>query len=259
MNSIQFNISGVIKKPKKIQANVNGVIKNIKKVQANISGVIKTIYNQYPLYNQSGLIMLLDAIENTLNGHSTSTTTWYDLSGHNNNIILTGVTWNENSAIFAGSTNSKGTSSITLSNPYTVEVVLGDKTNWINGVNIPFSNYNLSSSISGDGIILRSTTGEVSFRVGTIKTISTAKTNFNETNVVTYQNNGAGTGYFYLNGSLIGSTTGVSTSGSTNTITLGYSQTFPYKGTIKSVRIYNRILTSAEISANYLIDYDRFM
>ena len=41
-----------------------------------------------PTYVQDGLILYYDAINNTGNGHSSSTTTWKDLSGHGNDLTL---------------------------------------------------------------------------------------------------------------------------------------------------------------------------
>ena len=54
-------------------------------------------------YVQDGLMLHYDAVKNTKNGHDKSSTTWYDLSGNNNNGTLNGnVTWTEDGLYFDG-------------------------------------------------------------------------------------------------------------------------------------------------------------
>ena len=53
-------------------------------------------------YIQSGLILQYDAIDNTGNGHSNTTTTWKDLSGNNNDGAISGATWNSSYLEFDG-------------------------------------------------------------------------------------------------------------------------------------------------------------
>ncbi len=55
-------------------------------------------------YTTSNIVTKLDGTENTNNGHSTSTTTWNDISGNKKNGTITGGTWGKNYLQFDGST-----------------------------------------------------------------------------------------------------------------------------------------------------------
>lgn len=61
-----------------------------------------------PTYVEDGLILYYDAINNTGNGHSSTTTTWKDLSGHGNDLTLsnfgntTTSGWSDNALNFDG-------------------------------------------------------------------------------------------------------------------------------------------------------------
>ena len=54
------------------------------------------------MYTTDGLILHYDAINNTGNGHSNTTTTWKDLSGSGNDGVLNGATWNDTYLAFDG-------------------------------------------------------------------------------------------------------------------------------------------------------------
>lgn len=54
-------------------------------------------------YATNNLIFYYDAINNTGDGHDDSATTWADLSGNNNNGVITSGTWENNALIFDGS------------------------------------------------------------------------------------------------------------------------------------------------------------
>lgn len=65
-------------------------------------------FNKGNAYVKDGLYMYLDAINNTGNGHSKTTTTWKDLTNNGNNATLYNTpTWTTNSLIFNG-TNEYG-------------------------------------------------------------------------------------------------------------------------------------------------------
>jgi len=65
--------------------------------------IVSEIQNKYLGYVEEGLYLHYDAISNTENGHSSTVTTWKDLSGNNHDgkIIGTAI-WNENSLICDG-------------------------------------------------------------------------------------------------------------------------------------------------------------
>ena len=59
-------------------------------------------------YRKDGLIMHLDAIQNTRGGHNASATTWEDLSGVGMDVTLYNATWGANYCAFTGEDNSYG-------------------------------------------------------------------------------------------------------------------------------------------------------
>ena len=66
------------------------------------------VNNMKPEYVSDGLILHYDAINNTGSGHDNTTTTWKDLSGNGNDLMLSNFNntsssgWNENSLVFDG-------------------------------------------------------------------------------------------------------------------------------------------------------------
>ena len=59
-------------------------------------------------YRKDGLIMHLDAIQNTRGGHNASATTWEDLSGVGMDVTLYNATWGADYCAFTGADNSYG-------------------------------------------------------------------------------------------------------------------------------------------------------
>ena len=59
-------------------------------------------------YRKDGLIMHLDAIQNTRGGHNASATTWEDLSGNLMDVVLYNATWGADYCSFTGADNSYG-------------------------------------------------------------------------------------------------------------------------------------------------------
>ena len=74
-------------------------------------------------YRADDLVLHLDAIQNTPSGHSSDTTTWYDLAG-NMDITMSNVTWGNDHCQFAGNTDSYGRGGhYTFTNGCTIEAV----------------------------------------------------------------------------------------------------------------------------------------
>lgn len=90
-----------------IEENAEIILPKVIKLN-NTTYEINTDGNIYKYYNTNGLILLLDGINNTRNGHSTTTTTWEDLSGNNNDFNLNNFNttsssgWQGESLIFDG-------------------------------------------------------------------------------------------------------------------------------------------------------------
>lgn len=59
-------------------------------------------------YRKDGLIMHLDAIQNTRGGHNASATTWEDLSGVGMDVTLYNATWGADYCAFTGANDSYG-------------------------------------------------------------------------------------------------------------------------------------------------------
>ena len=76
------------------------------------------------LPDDSSLLRKYDATNNTGNGHSNTTTTWKDLSGHYDGIIH-GTTWGEDYLSFNGTVNDwVGCGNISLSNAVTIDATI---------------------------------------------------------------------------------------------------------------------------------------
>jgi hypothetical protein len=190
----------------------------------------------------------LSGSQNTRAGYVSNSNVWEDLSGNANDFNLTNVTFNGSDAIFNG-TNSAGSSNFVLQAPYTVIVRLTRKGSWKSAVQIPIHNYETDTSKGGDGIILRSSSMEVSFRTadGNIQAVSTSLPGKGDC-YVAYTRDAAGNAIAYFDGVNKGSKTG-RTGTSNEPFYLGTSQTFPYCGGIEFVKIYDKVLTQAEIVA----------
>lgn len=219
-------------------------------------------------YVTSGLKCWLDGIQNISDGHSTTTTTWADLSGNNKyatmyNLNSTGSGWYEKYIQFNG-TNSYATIAAVLGNNrtsnYTVEVV--------------FDSDNYSSSNQG-GVFVSGfgyTTAQLRVQLnGVVNAFGGSNTGTiysypitNSYNCLTFAV-GTGSCNFYVNGqnTTTGTYAGISPS-EFPAIYLGLSRSLSGsvirygKVKIYAVRIYNRALSEEEILQNYNIDVERF-
>lgn len=261
-------------------------IYNIKVKDSTGKEAIKTQY----IYNKSGMIMCLDGENNTGTGHSTTTTTWKDLTGNGNDGVLKGFNynstsgWSNNSLIFDGSNdyilNAKDLD-FNSSKQMTIEFVD------LNGT--LFSN--TSSPIIFESSI-KSNNYEGAFYINTgeygTKNIQLAM-KYSESNLRNHKtvNNilvsGKSATYtivldttksynnfisIYKNGEMQTATTVTDTSqGNINNKTIG---TYPFyigsragtdffvKMQLSTLRIYNKALSSEEIQKNYEVDKKRF-
>lgn len=227
-------------------------------------------FNKGNAYVQSGLITYLDAINNTGEGHSDTTTNWKDLSENNNDAALYhNPTWTNNSIIFDGTTNYariENTANMTYPNGLTWEARLKVLSltglnngtlklfgNWnTTGGGIYFNNTNkLSANLKLNGYLTTSTNTGTNV-VGEFYTVS-----------LTYDNEAL---KLYINGELVSTNARSSTySSSTLPLTLGgepnenptiltnYSNV-----EFQNVLLYNRALSDLEIKRNYNADMARY-
>ncbi|MBP3920234.1 MAG: LamG domain-containing protein [Bacilli bacterium] len=239
------------------------------------NGTFSTMrFNKGNIYVPNDLIVYLDAVNNTGNGHSNQTTEWRDLSGNNHNVTLyNNPIWHDNSLIFDGVTNYgliSSTANIEFKKGTTWEVrvkMLSLTGAYDNGINTSaefFGNW----EGAGGGFML-STDNKfysniyINDSYNTIEFDRAANLNNYYTLTMTYDNN---IRKIYLNGVLL-STTEITPSTyikpSTAPFALGGN---PYISGVngyanvefQSVRIYDRALTDEEVAKNYQADIFRF-
>lgn len=209
-------------------------------------------------YVSDGLILHYDAINNTGNGHSTTATTWKDLSGNGNDATITGGSWSDNYLTFTQSNQQNGVKTnsnfpidfnntfnivFSLSSLGGVDVLLGSRTTTSNGMML--FNYNTNNRLTLDtmGTSTRTVLGE---RLAANKLYNLTVT-FSGT-----------TAKLYIDGEYVNTVS--FTDGSLNfplTIFTAGEQSNPI-GNIYSVKVYNRALTAEEILQNYNVDNSRY-
>ena len=211
-------------------------------------------------YVQDGLVLLLDGIKNTRNGHSTSTNVWEDLSGNNYDYTLNNIQINNNNIYFKGTNNSyalrkENLSEIfgnTLYDDRTIEIVVKDTSNshiWMCGN---------SSSRKAIGIyggrltvsILPDNVSTFSLKNSALKVNNYSILHKKEGEICVYQNNEQLVNTNNLNC--------WDHSGEVSYIGNRSTNVTPLNGEIYSIRVYNRILTEKEINHNYQMDKKRF-
>lgn len=206
-------------------------------------------------YVTDGLILHYDAINNTGNGHSDTTTTWTDLSGNGSDATVTGGMWSDNYVRFTTSNNSNGIKTksnfpinfssktfnivFNLSQVSTVEALFGARTSTSNGFML--FNYNVDNAFELDTI-----GGQTRVKLGNRLS---ANRNYNLT--VTFDN---GIVKLYIDGALI-STTSYTTGTINFPLTVFTAGTRSNSlGNVYSVKVYDRALTEDEVLQNYNMD-----
>lgn len=199
-------------------------------------------------YVSNGLVLLLDGVKNTRNGHSTSTSIWEDLSGNNNDLTLENVAINPNNMYLNGN-DSKIYSEKAL-DVVSVEIVLEleEKNEY---VYIASFGNNLKcmawSSVEDKG-----------FSLGHVKGRYLVENLYKKNSIsVQYDPD-----LMYLNSEkLTNNLAGESWAlPSSYPIAFGFygNNSYRMKGKIYSIRIYNRALTEEEIKHNYIVDKARY-
>ena len=232
-------------------------------------------------YVKTGLILHLDGINNTGNGHSDTATTWKNLSG-DDYVTLTstgteGPTWENDNLSFDG-VDDYATGSATTNGDITVEFVGKHTNNQNRGTMYGINNWGSNSTIptmqlwydfnnnSGGNIwgrFLVPAVGEESYQEIGASHIG-ATTNLGKANYTLVKSND-GIGYF-LNGALI--RTKYTNADFINrfvitemNFTIGKwhgSNSYYSEENVNAFRIYNRALTDEEVAHNYRIDKLRF-
>ena len=211
-------------------------------------------------YVGNGLVLLLDGIKNTRNGHSTNTSIWEDLSGNNYDYTLNNIQINDNNIYFKGTNNSyalrkENLSEIfgnTLYDDRTIEIVVKDTSDshiWICGNSssrkaIGIYGERLTVSIPPDYV------STFSLKNSVLKVNNYSILHKKEGEICAYQNNEQ-----LVNTNNLNCWTH---SGEVSYIGNRSTNVTPLNGEIYSIRVYNRILTQEEINHNYMVDKARY-
>ena len=198
-------------------------------------------------YINDGMILLLDGLQNTREGHSASTNVWEDLSGNNYDVTMENIQINNNNMYFSG-TNSKMYSENNI-NAVSVEMVLElEETEQIEQYIAYFG--------SIDKILAWSPT-ENAFSLGNKKKRYSIDKLYKLSSISVQYNPDA----MYLNSKELGLNVGSEgwMYGQKYPFMIsGYSNGWRMKGKIYSIRVYNRALTQEEINHNYMVDKARY-
>lgn len=213
-------------------------------------------------YVKNNLVIYYDAINNTGDGHDDSTTTWADLSGNNNNGTIDRATWQDNALVFNGSSSNVKCGMRNYTNMSVEVYCTSDQT----GINI---NESIAGNFNSGGYELRLYNKIPRFYVAKFnnsdyyaegKLVQPHEYNHY---VGTYDGSEI---KLYINGELIGKTniSGVFQTEKDNIFALGGRPdgsdvvTYFLTGKIRSVRLYDRALTSNEVINNYICETNRY-
>ena len=216
-------------------------------------------------YVKSGLILHLDGLDNTKNGHNNSTTVWEDLSGNNNNGTIKGASWLNDGLYFDGVDDwvpikELNYPEFTMEVTFTATKLDGSENglriicnHQTGGFDIEINNNSIASYIYING--------EYRELISNIEVEANKKCNVTMTTDGTESN-------LYVNGVLVSNISiggGVIGYPLNNTVlALGTnpngssSEAQFFNGIIYSARMYNRALTEQEVKNNYEVDRLRF-
>lgn len=256
--SALFLISNVVRR-----SQIETAIK-VKETYEADNDRVEEIYNEITKntdkadYVQDGLILHYDAINNTGNGHSNTTTTWQDLSGNNNNgTFSTSPTtstfyWEDDCITLANNSSTSGMyvdTPVNLNNLertiiYTIDAnnlegsIWGDTSN--KNTNGLFNYYNFISN-RGDSSIGQARYAYTFSKAGKYNyAVSLSNTEMK----------------FYENGQLIttvNNSAGLGTSGTMRLLSARHNSQNAQNLKMYNFLIYDRVLSDSEIQANYEI------
>lgn len=216
-----------------------------------------------PTYVSDGLILYYDAINNTGNGHSSTTTTWKDLSGNGNDLTLSNFDntetsgWSENAINFDG-IDDFGTIT-TLAQTLQGDVTISTRIYSQNANNYRGIYGNHQGTDNGvSGILAQYQDGLM--RIGynsNIVDLNYETVTNKELTLTVQMGTSIGT-KVYINGNLVGEKHTDSDAAQPATdfwIGRSYNTTDRYfLGKMNNFLIYNRLLSDSEIKQNYGAD-----
>ena len=212
-------------------------------------------------YRKDGLIMHLDAIQNTRGGHDASAATWDDLSGNSMDVALYNATWGADYCAFTGADNSYGLGPkwTFASGGVTIEVVFSMAEQKAGKGLAGWSYYGgppvRPSIVVSDAIPVCIT--EVSGEYRGMSNVAIATTTYVAFSITAARKNAVAyvpTGLKSITGLTENSFRLAHYGSATDTNQPGYS----LNGRIMAVRVYDANLSAAELEAHWLIDKARF-
>ena len=236
---------------------------NYEKDVNDIDQVYQTTFEELNnSYVKDGLILYYSGIDNTGNGYSSTTTNWKDLSGNDNDGILTNfanTTWSNNGLVFNGTTDYV----VTNLNP--LEELGGSFTISTTMKLTDFSDYRgVWGYHTGEytGLVLQCNGTQ-------LETVYGNGNQWNRNNLITsdeiLNKNISVTVVYeqgvqittYINGNKIGTIVPTGNISHTETFWIGKgldNEDRYFEGTINNVLVYNRILSEQEIQDNFEVD-----
>jgi hypothetical protein len=264
------NDTGLINITKSLGGNVSTVTESL--VWLNSQSNMTVINGNYPPIVTDGLVLNLDA--GLVSSYPKTGTTWRDLSGGANTTLVNGPTFSSDgggSIVFDGindNVNTNQTFNFNQTGQFSVEFFVNFNSHSDRQTAAAdiigkghFYNNNWCIWLHNDHRITFETAGNPT-RLGS-QYLTTSVLNINTWYhfVATYNN---GTKIIYLNGSQIGSSfySGPGNFTNTNNVLIGQrpgDSSRSLRGSINSVRIYNRALTPQEVLQNYYSGLQRFI
>ena len=226
---------------------------------------VSSYIDTYNGYVQDGLTMWFDGYANTGTTRSYVTGTWKDLSGHGNNVTLSGPTWNKDNLSFDGSNDYAYKTSgavYNISKAHTIEVVLKPEKRDANYQMI-FNTVNNGTSVLQYGSLWISSTYQIGFDTGDGSShYGTTRMDYDASDVgkiIEYTNTRNNRMYkLYKNNSLQRSVEFNIDARTPNAAVFLGGSSYYFKGKIYSIRVYNRELSTDELLSNYNYDVQRF-
>ena len=220
-----------------------------------------TVTHAVQTYVTDGLIARWDGIDNTANGHDASATTWEDLVGNYDIAVPSGnATWTSDGLVFSGSQarNIKSSSVWSAMDNTTIEIVAipSEARTCVVG------QFDMSNNGTYSKAFMMYSDNTVGFIGQNAATYSNSESELTDIKHMVSVYSGHNVVKALINGDQLSASANThSMRHNTSYILLGdqdASANYAFKGTIKSIRVYNRQLTDAEIAQNYAVDVDRF-
>jgi len=232
-------------------------------------------------YDQNGLILHYDGIENTSNGHSNTATTWYDLSGNKNNATITEANWQNNNfnltvnnyATFTQNSITKKINESECAVTYSFVIEASSsiiENSSISGNRIVFGDINTYAAFgfynTGYAIVSCKPTNPLTNEIKVFKLTKFNVNSKNKIDIVYDKDNNSEIVSLYVNGNKEDKANGATDSLLYNYWSWGDNKNYigrrstgtEFEGNLYNFMVYNKALSQDEVIANYKFDKSRF-